>query len=65
MKKLAGVANEIRVESGLLVFRLISGEFSRSNVTLQVLMDDMVFPSYTSTKARSKRVEFGESKNCY
>ena len=49
------------LESGLLVFKLIRGELARSNVYLEVLMDDMAFPSYASSKARSKSTEFGES----
>lgn len=48
-------------ESGLLVFRLLSGEFSRSNVYLEVLMDDMVFPSYSSSKTSSRSTKFGET----
>ena len=50
-------------ESGLLVFRLISGELSKSNLLLEVIMDDMAFPSYTSSKARSRKADFGESKD--
>ena len=48
-------------ESGLLIFRLISGEFTRSNVYLEVVMDDMVFPSYSSSKTSSRKTEFGET----
>jgi Ca2+-dependent lipid-binding protein len=49
-------------ESGLLVFKLISGQLSRSNCYLEVLMDDMVFPSYSSSKVKSKVHEFNESE---
>jgi Ca2+-dependent lipid-binding protein len=48
-------------ESGLLIFKLISGEFSRTNSYLEVVMDDMVFPSYASSKIASKKTEFGET----
>ena len=51
-----------KYESGLLVFRLISGDFAKPNVYLEVLMDDMVFPSYHSSRTKSRRTEFGESK---
>ena len=51
-----------KYESGLLVFKLMNAELSKSNVHLEVLMDDMVFPSYTSSRAPSKHTEFGESK---
>ncbi len=49
-------------ETGLIVFKLISAELAHSGVRLEVLMDDMVFPSYMSSKARSKVVDFGESR---
>ena len=49
-------------DTGLLVFKLISGDFARSNLHLEVVMDDMAFPSYTFSKATAKHTEFGESK---
>lgn len=55
-------ANGLFLESGLLVFKLISGELSRTNVRLEVLMDDMAFPSFVSAKAQSRHMTFGESK---
>ena len=51
-----------KYESGLLVFKLISAELARSSVRIEVLMDDMVFPSYTSSKVQQKKVELGESE---
>jgi Ca2+-dependent lipid-binding protein len=53
-----------RVESGLLVFKLISGDLARANVQLEVLIDDMVFPSYSSTKIKTRTTEFNESEYC-
>ena len=52
-----------RLESGLLIFKLIDGELAQSNVHLEVLMDDMAFPSYVSTRATSKVTQFGESRS--
>ena len=52
----------IDTESGLIIFKLIEGTLARSNVHLEVVMDDMLFPSYTSSKARSRQTQFGESK---
>ena len=49
-------------ESGLIIFKLIEGTLARTNVHLEVVMDDMVFPSYRSPKARSRQTRFGESK---
>lgn len=50
-------------ESGLLIFHLIEGTLATSDVLVEVLMDDMVFPSYSSAKVRSKHTQFGESKS--
>ncbi|KAK7725442.1 Tricalbin-2 [Botryosphaeria dothidea] len=47
-------------ESGLLIFKLIEGEFSETDCYLEVLMDDQVFASYSSSKIRSKHTTFNE-----
>ncbi|KAL2010877.1 hypothetical protein VTN00DRAFT_3595 [Thermoascus crustaceus] len=47
-------------ESGLIVFKLIEGQLSHSDVRLEVLMDDHMFPSYTSPKIRTKVATFGD-----
>lgn len=53
------------IESGLLVFKLISGDLARANVYLEVVMDDNVFPTYSSSKVRSKKYEFNESESAH
>lgn len=57
-----GNANHVMVESGLIIFKLIEGNLAYSNVHIDVLMDDMVFPSYISSKARTRNIQFNESK---
>lgn len=52
----------IFTESGLIIFKLIDGTLARTNVHLEVVMDDMLFPSYSSSKARSRQTQFGESR---
>ncbi|KAF2737672.1 tricalbin [Polyplosphaeria fusca] len=47
-------------ESGLIVFKLISGEFSETGGYVDVLMDDMAFPSYSSAKIRNRNMTFNE-----
>lgn len=42
------------------MFKLIEGQLSHTDVRLEVLMDDHMFPSYTSAKVRSKTVTFGD-----
>ena len=53
------------VESGLLVFKLIEGEFAYTDCYLEVLMDDQIFASYSSSKIRSKHTVFNEGKTSY
>lgn len=48
-------------ESGLLIFKLISGSLARSSIRVEIIMDDMVFPSFTSTKTSSRQVNFSET----
>ncbi|KAI9704934.1 MAG: hypothetical protein M1836_006714 [Candelina mexicana] len=55
----------VKHESGLIVFKLIEGDFSHSDVKLEVLMDDMLFPSYISSKARSKHTKFDETGDAF
>ncbi|OJD36623.1 membrane bound c2 domain protein [Diplodia corticola] len=47
-------------ESGLLVFKLVEGEFAHTDCYLEVLMDDQIFASYSSSKIRSKHTTFNE-----
>lgn len=50
------------LESGLIVFKLLEGNLSHTDVQLEVLMDDHLFPSYTSPKARSRHTVFGDGE---
>jgi Ca2+-dependent lipid-binding protein len=49
-------------ESGLLVFKLIDGEFSETGAYVDVLMDDMAYPSYSTAKIKSRHMTFNEGK---
>lgn len=49
-------------ESGLLIIKLIEADLAHSNVHVEVVMDDMAFPSYVSSTATSRHTNFGESK---
>ncbi|KAK3173796.1 hypothetical protein OEA41_007128 [Lepraria neglecta] len=55
----------LKYESGLLIFKIIEGTFAKSDVRLEVLMDDYVFPAYNSTKARSRHTIFGETGDAF
>ncbi|OKP14586.1 hypothetical protein PENSUB_13938 [Penicillium subrubescens] len=43
-----------KYESGFVVFKFHHGEFAHSNVQLEVVIDDYMFPAYTSPKIHSK-----------
>ncbi|OJJ48132.1 hypothetical protein ASPZODRAFT_62240 [Penicilliopsis zonata CBS 506.65] len=45
-------------ESGFLVFKFHEAQLSRTNVQLEVLMDDYMFPSYVSPRLRSRSAKF-------
>jgi len=47
-------------ESGLLVFKLIDGEFARTGGYVDILMDDMAYPSYSSARIKSSHMTFNE-----
>jgi Ca2+-dependent lipid-binding protein len=42
------------------VFKLIDGEFADTGAYVDILMDDMSFPSYSSAKIKSKNMKFNE-----
>ncbi|KAF1981931.1 tricalbin [Aulographum hederae CBS 113979] len=48
-------------DCGLIIFKLIDGDFPQTGCHLEVLMDDMLFPSYTSSKIRSRLTTFNET----
>ncbi|KAI7619803.1 tricalbin, partial [Hortaea werneckii] len=48
-------------ESGLLVFRILEGHLAHSGTYLEVVMDDNLFPVYTSAKAKSGNYNFNET----
>lgn len=51
-----------KYESGLLVFKLVDGEFAETGNYIEVIMDDMAFPCYSSAKVKSKTMTFNEGK---
>jgi Ca2+-dependent lipid-binding protein len=55
----------IKYQSGLVIFKLMDAELSRSDVYVEIVVDDMAFPSYVSSKARSKKFKFDEIGDCF
>ncbi|KAF2197837.1 tricalbin [Delitschia confertaspora ATCC 74209] len=52
--------NLTKYETGLIVFKLIEGEFAHIGCYVDVIMDDMAFSSYSSSKIKSKTMTFNE-----
>lgn len=55
----------LKYESGLIVFRLMEAELPESQGLLEVLVDDMSYPSYISSTAQTKRHKFEEIGDCF
>nr|POE99522.1 uncharacterized protein pyuk71.03c [Quercus suber] len=54
-------ADRQTTESGLIVFKIMDGQLAHPNTHLEILMDDMLFPAYSSAKARNTNFSFGET----
>lgn len=55
----------LKHESGLVIFKLMDAELPRSDARVEVFVDDMAFPSYVSSVAKSKTYEFDEIGDCF
>ncbi|GKT83557.1 C2 domain-containing protein [Colletotrichum tofieldiae] len=55
----------LKYESGLLIFKLMEAEMPEHNTHLEVWVDDMAFPSYTSSAAKHKKHTFEEIGDCF
>jgi len=47
-------------KSGVVIFKIIEGELAHKDCFLEVLFDDFAFPSYVSSKARSRHQRWDE-----
>ncbi|KAH8737653.1 C2 domain-containing protein [Ilyonectria robusta] len=54
----------LKYETGLLIFRLMEAEMPESGTLLEVFVDDMAYPSYVSSTARTKSHKFEEIGDC-
>ncbi|KAK4934289.1 hypothetical protein LTR28_010734 [Elasticomyces elasticus] len=55
-----GVDDLAQYVSGLLVFNILEGDMAHTGCHLEVVMDDMLFPSYSTSKIRSRQTSFNE-----
>ncbi|KAF2875982.1 hypothetical protein BDV95DRAFT_591385 [Massariosphaeria phaeospora] len=61
IEKLRLTADDLQqYESGLIVFKLVDGEFADTGGYVDILMDDMAFASHTSAKIKSRSMSFNE-----
>ncbi|KAK4156867.1 C2 domain-containing protein [Chaetomidium leptoderma] len=54
----------LRHESGLVIFKLMEADLPKSHSRIEVFVDDMAFPSYVSSTARSRHHKFDEIGDC-
>lgn len=52
-------------DSGLVIFKLMEAELPKSNTRVEVFVDDMAFPSYVSSTAKSRTHKFDEIGDCF
>lgn len=52
-------------DCGLVIFKLMDAELPRSNSHIEVYVDDMAFPSYVSSTAKSRTHKFDEIGDCF
>jgi Ca2+-dependent lipid-binding protein len=55
----------LKHESGLIIFKLLDCDLIRSNVQIEVVVDDMAFPSYISSTIRTKQGNIDEIGDCF
>jgi Ca2+-dependent lipid-binding protein len=55
----------VKYESGLVIFRLLDAELIRSNVRVEVVVDDYAFPAYVSSTVKTKKMNLDEIGDCF
>ncbi|TVY45679.1 Uncharacterized protein LSUB1_G000436 [Lachnellula subtilissima] len=55
----------MKYESGLIIFKILDVDLTHSNVHVEVVIDDMAFPSYSSSTVRSKKANVDEIGDCF
>ncbi|RAL62396.1 hypothetical protein DID88_004962 [Monilinia fructigena] len=55
----------LKYESGLIIFKIIDCDVTRSNVHVEVVVDDMAFPSYSSSTIKTKKMTLDEIGDCF
>lgn len=58
-----GTISDNETDSGLMIFKIIDGQFMHKDCYVEVLMDDMLYPAYVTTRLKTKNVKIDESKS--
>lgn len=45
-----------------MIFRIIDAQLTHKDCYVEVLMDDMLYPAYSTTRIKAKNVKIDESK---
>jgi len=55
----------LKYESGLIIFKLMDVDLTHSDTHVDVLTDDNAFPSYSSSKIKSRKATIDEIGDCF
>ncbi|KAI1333108.1 C2 domain-containing protein [Xylariaceae sp. FL0255] len=55
----------LKYEAGFLVFNIIEGEMPKTGSHLEIFVDDMLYPSYSSSAAKTRTFKFDEIGDCF
>ena len=55
----------LKYETGIVIFKLMEAELPRSDTRIEVFVDDMAYPSYVSSTARTRTHKFNEIGDCF
>ncbi|RDW73981.1 putative transmembrane protein [Coleophoma crateriformis] len=55
----------VKYESGLIIFKLLDADLVENDVHVEVMVDDMAFPSYSSSLIKSRKTVIDEIGDCF
>jgi Ca2+-dependent lipid-binding protein len=55
----------LKYESGFVIFKLMEAELPKSDSHIEIYVDDMAFPSYVSSRSRTRTHKFNEIGDCF
>ncbi|MDA4133067.1 MAG: hypothetical protein OK454_08085, partial [Thaumarchaeota archaeon] len=54
----------LKYDTGLVIFRLMDAELPKGQTHVEIFVDDMAYPSYTSSTAQTRTFKFDEIGDC-